>query len=67
MTAGDVHSDGCIQYEDEYDRNVAAVFVARFDTQRGNMIEWQFPDGGCERNLEVRGVEQDCGFTFLLY
>ena len=25
--------------------NVVAVFVSRFDVHRGNIIEWQYPDG----------------------
>ncbi|KAF7732013.1 hypothetical protein EC973_007118 [Apophysomyces ossiformis] len=34
-------------------RNVVAVFVARFDVHRGNIIEWQYP----QADFDLDGVE----------
>ncbi|CAG8699517.1 24578_t:CDS:2 [Gigaspora margarita] len=34
-----------ITEEEEYISNLAAIFVTRFDTKKGNIVEWQFPEG----------------------
>jgi hypothetical protein len=31
--------------EDEHISNVVAIFIVRFDTKKGNMVEWQYPKG----------------------
>jgi hypothetical protein len=25
--------------------NVVAIYIVRFDTKKGNIIEWQYPEG----------------------
>ncbi|RIB30842.1 hypothetical protein C2G38_2151648 [Gigaspora rosea] len=44
-----------ITEEEECTSNLAAIFVTRFDTKKGNIIEWQFPEGKYNFNLD--GIE----------
>ncbi|CAI2166077.1 15532_t:CDS:10 [Funneliformis geosporum] len=40
------------QSEDEHASNLIAVYVVRFDTKKGNMIEWQYPE-----DFDLKGIE----------
>ncbi|CAG8515150.1 9134_t:CDS:10, partial [Acaulospora morrowiae] len=35
--------------------NIVAIFVTRFDTKKGNIIEWQYPKG--KTHLDLGGIE----------
>lgn len=32
-------------YQSDHVPNVVAIYIVRFDTKRGNVIEWQYPEG----------------------
>ncbi|CAG8439884.1 14435_t:CDS:10 [Funneliformis mosseae] len=45
-------SKGIKQSEDEHASNLVAVYVTRFDTKKGNIIEWQYPE-----DFDLKGIE----------
>ncbi|RIA94531.1 hypothetical protein C1645_759914 [Glomus cerebriforme] len=38
--------------QDDHVSNVVAIYIIRFDTKRGNIIEWQYPE-----DFDLKGVE----------
>ncbi|CAB4441556.1 unnamed protein product [Rhizophagus irregularis] len=39
-------------YQSDHVPNVVAIYIVRFDTKRGNVIEWQYPE-----DFDLKGIE----------